>query len=395
LVIKYLQREFKLRDIQMKKEIKYIGYYDVESNSNELRGYALAATNKMDYISKVLNRIGYDVLIVSPSRTRNKKHYKGKIIQINDNVTLKLFPTFPWGNKLQKAFSLIIGDAMLFLYLIFNIRKNENIIVYHSLGLRNTVRYAKLFKGFKVILEVEEIYQDVMPYSMHTRKEEYKSFRAADKYIFSTEMLNAKLNQLGKPYTIINGTYQVEEDRNVKFDDEKIHVIYAGTFDPRKGGALAAAAAEFLPENYHVHIIGFGSNEDKNKLLKKIDEISKMTRATVTYDGLLSGEDYIQFLQKCHIGLSTQNPNAEFNDTSFPSKILSYMANGLRVVTVRIKTIESSAIGNKVYYYNEQNPKDIAEAIMSIDFNEPYDSRKIIKGLDDRFKKEIEALLKA
>jgi glycosyltransferase involved in cell wall biosynthesis len=394
LVIKYLQREFKLRDIQMKKEIKYIGYYDVESNSNELRGYALAATNKMDYISKVLNRIGYDVLIVSPSRTRNKKHYKGKIIQINDNVTLKLFPTFPWGNKLQKAFSLIIGDAMLFLYLIFNIRKNENIIVYHSLGLRNTVRYAKLFKGFKVILEVEEIYQDVMPYSMHTRKEEYKSFRAADKYIFSTEMLNAKLNQLGKPYTIINGTYQVEEDRNVKFDDEKIHVIYAGTFDPRKGGALAAAAAEFLPENYHVHIIGFGSNEDKNKLLKKIDEISKMTRATVTYDGLLRDEEYIQFLQKCHIGLSTQNPDAEYNDTSFPSKILSYMANGLRVVTVRIKAIETSAIGDKVYYYEKQTPKDIAETIMSIDFNEPYDSRKIIKKLDEKFVEEIKALLK-
>jgi len=31
---------------------------------------------------------------------------------------------------------------------------------------------------------------------------------------------------------------------------------------------------------------------------------------------------------------------------------------------------------------------------MSIDFNEPYDSRKIIKKLDKQFVKEIEALLK-
>jgi hypothetical protein len=129
-------------------------------------------------------------------------------------------------------------------------------------------------------------------------------------------------------------------------------------------------------------------------LLKKIDEISKTTKATITYDGLLRGEDYIQFLQKCHIGLSTQNPDAEFNDTSFPSKILSYMANGLRVVSVRIKAIEISAIGNEVYYYDEQNPKDIAQAIMSIDFNEPYNSREIIKKLDAKFSKEIKDLLK-
>jgi glycosyltransferase involved in cell wall biosynthesis len=378
----------------MKKVIKYIGYYDVENNSNEGRGYALPATNKMDYICKALIENGYKILLVSPSKTTNKRFHKGKTLKIDDDTSLKLFPTFPWGNKLQKAFSLIAGDAMLFCYLIFRIRKNENIIVYHSLGLRNIVRCAKRIKRFKVILEVEEIYQDVTAYSNYMRKLEYKSFEAADKYIFSTEMLNEKLNHKHKPYSVIYGTYQVEEDRGIRFDDGKIHVVYAGIFDPRKGGALAAAAAEFLPKNYHVHIIGFGSNDDKSMLLKKIDEISKITKATVTYDGLLRDEEYIQFLQKCHIGLSTQNPDAEYNDTSFPSKILSYMANGLRVVTVRIKAIETSAIGDKVYYYEKQNPKDIAETIMSIDFNEPYDSRNIIKELDTKFLNEIKSLLK-
>jgi hypothetical protein len=70
------------------------------------------------------------------------------------------------------------------------------------------------------------------------------------------------------------------------------------------------------------------------------------------------------------------------------------MANGLRVVSVRIKVIEISAIRDKVYYYDEQNPKDIAETILSIDLNEPYDSRKILKELDAKFSTEIKALLK-
>jgi len=377
------------------KLIKYIGYYDAIENFKEKRNSCLAATNKMDYICKVLNKNGYKVLIVSPSRTTTKNFYKGKIIKISNYIELKLFPTFPWGNKIQKAFSLLVGDFMLFWYLITKIKRSETILFYHSLGLRSIIRIAKRLKGFKVILEVEEIYQDVVSCSKRIKKNEYKTFAIADKYIFSTELLNEKINIANKPYTIIYGTYQVEEDRKVRFNDDKIHVVYAGTFDPRKGGAIAAAAAaEYLPKNYHVHIIGFGSKEEVENIQKVVEEINKKTEATVTYDGLLKGEEYIQFLQKCDIGLSTQIPDAAYNETSFPSKILSYMANGLRVVTVRIKAIELSAIGNKVYYYDEQTPKAIAEAIMSIDLNEPYNSRQLIKKLDEEFTKDINKLLR-
>lgn len=46
--------------------------------------------------------------------------------------------------------------------------------------------------------------------------------------------------------------------------------MHAGTFDPRKGGAIAA---EYLPHNYHVHIIGFGLKCDTEQLKNKIKEI--------------------------------------------------------------------------------------------------------------------------
>lgn len=386
---------FGRRDCDMiTKSIKYIGFYDMVQNSEENRGYSLAAVTKMDYICGVLNKLGYKVLIVSPSRTSNKRFYKGKKIQVSKSTTLKLFPTFPWGNKFQKAISLIVSDLMLFWYLITQIESNETVMVYHSLGLRNTVRYAKKLKGFKVILEIEEIYQDLMPYNKLTMKNEYKTFSIADKYIFPTELLNQKLNVEEKPYSLIYGTYQVEQDRKCKFNDGKVHVVYAGTFDPRKGGGLATtAAAVHLPKNYHVHIIGFGSRDDTNMLLKKIDEISKKTEATITYDGLLSGEEYIQFLQKCDIGLSTQIPEAAYNETSFPSKILSYMANGLRVVSIRIKAIEISEVGHAIFYYEEPSPEAIAKTIISIDLNEPYDSRELIRRLDFNFTENIKKLL--
>ena len=375
--------------IIINQTIKYIAFYDTLKNSDEKRNSSLAAINKIDYICSALNKAGFKVLIVSPSRTEKNHFFLGKKIELKRGVDLKLFPTLPWGSKIQKFLSLVFGDFMLLTYLVLNIQKNETIIVYHSLGLRQVVNFAKKIKKFKMILEVEEIYQDVVKCSNRTKGSEYKVIKSADKYIFPTELLNQKINENNRPYIIIHGTYQVEEDRKEKFDDKKIHVIYAGTFESRKGGA---AAAEFLSEKYHVHIIGFGSKKQVEDIEKIVGRVSEKSKATVTYDGLLKGEEYIKFLQKCHIGLSTQDPEADYNNTSFPSKILSYMANGLRVVTVRIKAIESSAIGEEVYYYDRQDPQEIAKAIMSINLNDEYDSRRIIKELDKRFRTDIEKL---
>ncbi len=374
--------------------IKYIGFYDTDDHINENRNTFLAATNKMDYIASAIVKAGYSVDIISPSWSGNAKgYYKRRMEQISPGVRLIIGSTFGAQSRIMRLFRILLSWIWLFLYLCFNTRENEKVLVYHSMMLMTPIMMAKKIKKFKLILEVEEIYQDVAEFSHRMKKNEYKFFNMADSYIFPTELLNQKLNVKHKPYSLIYGTYQVEEDRKCRFNDGKIHVVYAGTFDPRKGGALAAAAAEYLSNNYHVHIIGFGSKDDTNMLLKKIDEISKITEATVSYDGLLSGEEYIQFLQKCDIGLSTQVPEAAYNESSFPSKILSYMANGLRVVSIRIKAIEMSAVGQAVHYYDEPNAEAVANAIISIDINEPYDSRELIRKLDEDFVKNIKKLL--
>lgn len=373
--------------------VNYIGFYDLIENSHENRNACLSATNKMNYISKVLNNLNYDVHFISPSWTTNKKFYKGKKIKIDKQNNLLLFSTIPWSTPILKLLSVIFSFSNLTYYLLFKIKKNEKLIAYHSRWLSLPLIIMKLLRpSVELILEVEEIYNDVSK-SFFWKGMEYKLFKHADKYIFPTNLLNEKINVNNKPSIIIHGTYHVEDDRICKFNDGKIHVVYAGTFDPRKGGTLAVAAAAHLPKNYHVHIIGYGSRDDTRMLLEKIDEISKKTEVTITYDGLLSGEEYIQFLQKCDIGLSTQIPEAAYNETSFPSKILSYMANGLRVVSIRIKAIEISEVGQAVFYYEEPTPEAIANAIISIDINELYDSRELIRKLDLNFAENLRKLL--
>ena len=155
----------------------------------------------------------------------------------------------------------------------------------------------------------------------------------------------------------------------------------------------AVAAGEFLSENYHLHILGQGKEMDKRYLLEKIEEVSKKSKCIITYDGLKSGEEYIRFIQSCDIGLSTQNPNAAFNETSFPSKVLSYLANGLRVVSIRIKALEQSAVNDLLFYYDENSPQAIAEAIKGINLEAVYDSRKCIIELSKGFMQTIDCLI--
>lgn len=375
------------------KRIKYIGFYDTSSNQIENRNSRLPATNKMDYIISTLVDDGYFVDIISPSWTVNKKFYKGKKVEINTNVKLKLFSTLPWYNRFFKLLSVIFSFSQLFFYLLFKLKKNEQIIVYHSRWMSLPILVLKIIKrNIIVILEVEEIYNDVKK-SKFWEKVEYRLFEVVDKYIFPTELLNRKLNPSNKDHVVIYGSYKVEPIRYNKFNDEKIHVLYAGTFDPRKGVNIAVSVANYLSSKYHIHILGFGTEEEKKNLRDDIDRVSNSSNCLVTYDGLLSGEDYIKFLQKCHIGLSPQILNAEYNETSFPSKILSYLTNGLEVVSVKIKSIEMSKLNNSVYFYDGESPKDIAQTIMSIEFKEEYENTNKIEVLDRNFRKDIKKML--
>ena len=373
------------------KKIFYISYYAQPSDS-EKRDAVLSAVNKMDYICESLEKNGCEVEVVSASPTLGKKLGKARIKKITDRTTLKLFFSLPNVNKIVSFANRVCMKTQMFFYMLKNTKRDSTVIVYHSLGYMSLVKMLKKIKGFKLIIEAEEIYGDVIG-NLKIVKKEYSFFKIADSFIFPTELLSESVNTEKKPEVIIYGTYHIAKEMPKLFTDGKIHCVYAGTLDPRKGGAAAAAAAAlFLNGDYHIHILGFGNEKEKKEMLGIIDDISKKTEAKVTYDGLLSGDEFTSFIQSCDIGFSTQNPDAAFNSTSFPSKILTYMVNGLRVVSIRIPAIEKSAVGKFMYYYDEQTPENIANAVKSIDLADGYDSRKELERIDREFVENIVSL---
>ena len=386
------------------KKLYYIGYYS-DPKSEHNRKTAPAADTKMDYIISILNKLGYAVEVLSfcidDDRERVLKKKPGYEIKIK-GTRVTYFTSYTSKFRCIRVLGRFISWLKIKRYLCKNcMGEDSQILIYHSLGL---LKVLNLFekKKKKFVLEMEEIYADVIG-KKSLRDKEILVARKASAYIFPTKLLDIEINVEHRPFVIVHGTYQVEkyrrcnvfEDNMQGITDKMVHCVYAGTFDPRKGGALAAVSSTaFLPSQYWIHVLGFGSDEEIRNMKKHILEIDEKSKAHVSYDGLLSGEEYIRFIQSCDIGLSTQNPDAAFNATSFPSKILSYLSNGLRVVSIRIPAIEDSDVGDKLFYYDEQTPKQIADAILSVDMAQAYDSRSDIVDLSNKFQNELMLMMK-
>lgn len=374
------------------KKIRIVTCYDSYQNKAENRYKALASCNKLNSIIRVLQSLGYSIEIISMSWTLGQRDVKGKKYYDENGVEIKLFYSFGRSCLIKRLLNFIAMRVQLFFYMLKNITSQDVVIVYHSMVYLSVVKLIKQIKKFPMILEMEEIYADVTGHSKW-RKKELQLADMADAYIFPTQLLNESTNKKSKPSVVIHGTYQTEKDRKTKFKDDKIHVVYAGTLDPRKGSIAVVEAAEYLQPQYHIHIIGFGTVEEIKNLKHIIAEKQAEKTAKVSYDGVLSGEEYIKFIQSCDIGLSPQDPDAPFNSSSFPSKILSYLSNGLHVVSIRIPAIEKSAVSDLLTYYDEQTPSKIAEAIQSVNMSYPYDSRQRLDELNCAFSDKLNKIV--
>ena len=377
------------------QRIKYVCYYSL-NGSDDPRDCVEAATTKIDYIVSALNRMGCSVDIISPAilKRNGLSFSKGGRTVVGEN-TVRLFPSFGMYNiRLFRRVGQRITNCFFRKWIKKNIKGDDTLIVYHSLGYCRFFERLRKSIPFSLIGEVEEVYQDVHRQKASLLKAEYDFFGICDKFIFPNTILNSKVNQKGKPFLVVHGLYSVSPQVSDRYVDGKIHVLYSGTFDPVKGGALAAIdSIKYLTDDYHIHITGFGNPNDVRNIENRIALVLPEFGHRLTYHGYISREELTILMQRCHIGLCTQDPTKELNLTSFPSKILNYLSNGLVVLSGRNKAIEDSAVGDIVYYYENQTPEMIAHAIMDIPLLSSDTGRSRLRELDESFVANFNNLL--
>ncbi len=370
----------------------YLGHYGDPAR----RAVSPACVAVMDYLIDTLVSLGEPPVVVSPARPRAPGEPATEMLRASGvpcHYTSSHCGRLPGG---RRARARALEAALLRL-----LRDGDTLLVYHSPLLSRVVERVRRVRRVRLILQVCEVYADALGGRARPvrRARELAYLRRADGYIFSSGALAATLGG-GRPHAVCLGSYRVVEV-SAPPSDGMTHMIYAGTLDPRKGGAeTAVAVAEHLPADYHLHILGFGNESEVAALKRRLSARgSSPSRATVTYDGVLSGAAFSAALARCRVGLCTQDPAGDFNETSFPSKILTYMAHGLRVVSTRVRVVEASAVSGDVIFADD--PAALAAAIRravahptgeSLPVVEP---RARIRALDAAFVRSLGALLES
>ena len=314
------------------KSISYIGFYDLSQYSSEKRSCSLAATTKMEYISDVLTELGYSVRIVSPSGTRCRQFvwFRGRRSLLNKNTELFLGPTFGSPFAGLRFLSLCMSFLWLTFWMLRNTGRGETVVVYHEPLLAIPIWLVKTILGCHILLEVEEIYFDAKSIGRQRSHLEQFLIQCADGFVLSTELLAERLssNIQDKECIFCYGSYRTQPRLSTPLIDGLIHVVYAGVVDEVKKGAFnAVEAARSLSSKYVMHIIGFGTVEAMSRIKSLVDSVNSSDGGCpVLLTNAKSGSEYVKFMQKCHIGLSTQSMDGEYLSSSFPSKVLSYLS---------------------------------------------------------------------
>ena len=309
-----------------------------------------------------------------------KNYSNGNYHQIGTVSFGKLYRKLIWKNRYWKK---------VYKFCKKNLKEDDVLIFYHSLYLNNLFKKIKNNLKCKIILIGAEIYSDVDGNSKN-RSLELESYAYANAHVLISETLKQELS-INRPYLILSGDYSGYDSEITKFSskDNMIHLVYSGTFDPVKGGVYSAIQAfEKLNNKYMLHILGFGDEE----LVKKTIANSPC-KDRIVFEGSKRGKEYLDFLTKCDIGLSTQNENKTFNNSSFPSKIITYAKCNLAVVSTPSISVLSSEFAEIVTLSKSSNSEDIAQAILdskSISKN----SKEFLKSIELRFKHDFVELVK-
>lgn len=332
--------------------IIYIGFSNDDQKTQTVA--APSAVAQSDFTFKLISEITKTEYFycLDYLKEKNKKDTK-QPLQMRLGLILNLVDSFRALAKIKKRTDV------------------KKIILYHSLSFFFLIPLLRII-GKHVIIQLNEIYSNEVPYNTIKRKIMEKIIISfSNEYILSTKELikdipNKNIDPNKIP--IIPGPLNLEHFQ-VHKKKKTLSLVYVGVIDKAKveGAFMSVNLAKFLNDkNFIIYIYGYGTNKNITDLNKNIEISNKKYLTKVFFKGCLPQSKLIKSIQKYDIGLALQ-PARSFSETSFPSKILTYISAGLFPVCSYSKPIESWVSENNIgYVHKNDNLSDLAEKIKKL-----------------------------
>ena len=375
--------------------IYYVGSYRTKNITERNPQGSLAEDVMIGYFISIIKLLQNVVTVVSILASLNGGFHRRKECVIDERETQVYLESYDTTKKGFSKIGALQRLISLFFYLVMHACKDDIVLVYNTQLFSVPVRLAKWIKRFKMVLEVEEIFymDNRNPVDVKRRPLEDALIKASDAYIVASKLLAMRIAG-DKPCAIVYGGYTIPPRYTMQRSDGKIHVVYAGGIDSLRRVDRAVRAFSILPDNYRFHILGTGAQADIQSLQRHIDDVNRQAGyIKVEYLGCLYGQEYDTYLQSCHIGLNLQVRGAAIEEVAFPSKISSYLARGLSVISGKLTSIVHSPLARGIHFYSDDTKEKIAEAILSCKIEAYDDQTALIAEAEQQFLEEFKSII--
>ena len=352
----------------MSNKVHYLNFYADTEAADSLTCFP-SAFPKIEYVCDSLIEAGFDVINISACQYKNG----GKTIlpkKLKRNLYCRYLRNSMVLQKIDRHLPILYSWLQIFLYILFQVKRDDSLLVYHSMFYLDVIQLALKVKRIRLIYEVEELFYSLSPKNAHFKEKELSALKKADAYLLVNDLLKDKISIKDKPFVISYSAYKLPENRKLrpKVWDDNIHVVYAGCIEQRRKAAfMAVEAALSLSPKYVIHILGFGAEKDIEALKERICSINNNPQnARAVFEGSKFGQEYTDFLSHCQIGLSCHTYDdtiPESADCTFPSKVFVYLLHGLSVVAFPLRCLSESEVACLVSFSDTTSAESLAEAI--------------------------------
>lgn len=365
-------------------------------DSTAQRPKGISAKPVVDFLIAGMHEHTLQTTILSPQGIESDEVRWASASHRQEESNILYPPSLGGRNKVAKIINMGLSWMWLFALLGRNTKRGETILVYHSMNYLIPISLLRHFKKLRVVLYIGEFYQTLYPMSPIKRRMETRYIKRADAYVFVTHLLIEQVKALRKDsfdHVTLYGPYMREILSHQDIESIIIRLLYVGKISKDKGIERTIELANYLNDQFEIRIIGYCESYDEEILMSKISESNRTNTCKIIFDGVKHGAEYTEYVQSCELGLVLQNMDASFNANSFPSKILSFISNGLEVLAPNIPTIATSPFASSLYLYHDESAQEIAKIVKGIDFSQRRCHPQILDALKTEFYKDFGALI--
>lgn len=298
------------------------------------------------------------VYMVSQGRGQERKRYPARTMD-KGHYTVVYLPILSYGMFLCNLSAVFSAT----LWLMRHVRKGDVVCVYNG-EPANAIPalLVWLLRRTRLVAQFEELYRGLgRKYVLH-RVFEKAIARVADGFVVSNVGildclgLNMDTHRVAIASGYASDCHGVSSDESSFPEDGPLVLLYAGTLDEIRGVKKFIETFVTIKSDAKLRITGSGPLEFYVRGIAA-------RHHNIEYLGVLSEQDLADVIRGADLCVNPQRTRCQFSDSSFPSKVVNYLAHGKTVIATETVSLVNSRYGDMVVFYDDQTKNGLQVAL--------------------------------